>query len=283
MEPMTTTDRDREVAVQVVDGLLTTGSGEEGHRLEIMQKDESGRERGLGGWGRVALVREIAAALATAREEGRKAELPAARFTGLKVHHSPHIPRGTVVIGSAPSRLPRLRIRPQRWGSLLRNSPRTREIAERAAREWWGLTFDRGLSLHPEVSVAGLADAIEAAIIEAEQGSTLREMRAEAVRVLNEAIALDPEAVRRICNARAPCNEELSVHPTIQVGSGASVGRPEHDWLVGVLGIVNGICGVDDNGWGFVGIDFDEAGKPIKARLLGTEDRKPPSPPEEGP
>jgi hypothetical protein len=133
---------------------------------------------------------------------------------------------------------------------------------ERQSLEWW-----RDQRAHDE-----LADAIEAAIREQERVE--QEMRSEAVRVLNEAIALDPEAVRLLCNARVPCNEALADHPSIQVGRGPSVGQSDHDWVVGMLGIVNGICGVDDNGWGFVGVEFDECGKPIKARLLGPEDRK---------
>lgn len=52
---------------------------------------------------------------------------------------------------------------------------------------------------------------------------------------LNEAVKADPVAMAALCESRVPCNDVLADHPTIQVcGFDPSV--------VGVIGIVNGIC-----------------------------------------
>lgn len=42
----------------------------------------------------------LAQALAEAREQGRREALPKARFRGMKVMHSPHLPRGSVWFNS---------------------------------------------------------------------------------------------------------------------------------------------------------------------------------------
>lgn len=72
-----------------------------------------------------------------------------------------------------------------------------------------------------------------------------------AVKILNEALALDPEAIRGLCCRRVPCNEALSLHPTIQVG------RLGDEWEVGLLGILNGLFGINGNGWGHIAAVFD--------------------------
>lgn len=61
--------------------------------------------------------------------------------------------------------------------------------------------------------------------------------------VLNEALELDPLAVTNLVEARLPCNDALSEHPTIQCGP--SGGTTKH-WQVGLLGILNGLFGIFD-------------------------------------
>lgn len=63
--------------------------------------------------------------------------------------------------------------------------------------------------------------------------------------LMNEALKLDPEAVTALIGSRVPCNEALADHPTIQTG------MLECRRLVGMLGFLNGLCGV----WGPEGID----------------------------
>lgn len=63
---------------------------------------------------------------------------------------------------------------------------------------------------------------------------------------LNEIVKHDPNALYALIKQRVPCNDELLNHPTVQCG--------KHDgcWQVGVLGLINGIIGVNDDGWGFI-------------------------------
>jgi hypothetical protein len=73
----------------------------------------------------------------------------------------------------------------------------------------------------------------------------------QAVRILNEALVADPEAVNNLFQHRVPCNGELAAHKTIQVaGDGDTVGRGGTD--VSALGIINGIFGVDGSSWGAI-------------------------------
>jgi hypothetical protein len=66
------------------------------------------------------------------------------------------------------------------------------------------------------------------------------------VAFLNELTAIDPEAMLALVESRVPCNAALVGHPTVQVVSG-----PLPDtFTVGILGILNGLCGVHSNGWG---------------------------------
>jgi hypothetical protein len=63
-----------------------------------------------------------------------------------------------------------------------------------------------------------------------------------AVRVLNEALARDPEGITRLVNLRAECNENLADHPLIQVGVYGGVHR------IGVLGLLNAALGDSPSG-----------------------------------
>lgn len=80
----------------------------------------------------------------------------------------------------------------------------------------------------------------------------------DAVRVLNEALAADPEAVNRLFNHRVRVNGALTLHPTIQVVSlSVKDARPEDTGearvnTLGVLGLINGLFGVDVDGWGYI-------------------------------
>ena len=74
----------------------------------------------------------------------------------------------------------------------------------------------------------------------------------EVIDVLNGALALDREAVEVLVEQRVPCNEALADHPTIQVqgdDSGAAVG---------LLGVLNGLFGTDEEGWGPIAAVFDD-------------------------
>jgi len=65
----------------------------------------------------------------------------------------------------------------------------------------------------------------------------------EVITLLNELIALDKSAVAALLANRVPCNKALADHPTVQVGL-------QND--VGMLGVINGLFGVDDDGLGAI-------------------------------
>lgn len=81
------------------------------------------------------------------------------------------------------------------------------------------------------------------------------ELRNDAVRVLNEAFELDKGGLKALFRVKVATNDALSDHPTIQV-----LERPDNKgtYTLGVLGLLNGILGVDENSCGFVAGLFDD-------------------------
>lgn len=80
------------------------------------------------------------------------------------------------------------------------------------------------------------------------------------IEFLNELNRVDPDAVASLMRARVPCNEALATHPTVQVGRGAA--REPQCYEVGILGVLNGYCGVYGSGvragWGPITAIVDE-------------------------
>lgn len=64
----------------------------------------------------------------------------------------------------------------------------------------------------------------------------------QAVKILNEVLDTDPEAITQLINMRVECSESLSSHQTIQVGVYDGV------YKVGVLGLLNGALGDSPSG-----------------------------------
>ena len=66
----------------------------------------------------------------------------------------------------------------------------------------------------------------------------------DVITLLNEAVALDRPAMAALLANRVPCNVALADHPAIQV-------QAQHGgYHVGLLGIINGLFGTDDDGKG---------------------------------
>ncbi len=80
-----------------------------------------------------------------------------------------------------------------------------------------------------------------------------RTLALQAVNLLNEAMGLDPVAIEALIEQRVPCNQALGDHPTIQCLS-----EQPDECLLGMLGILNGICGVDEKGWGPIAAVYDD-------------------------
>jgi len=73
----------------------------------------------------------------------------------------------------------------------------------------------------------------------------------EVIRILNEMVVSDPEAVRALIETRVSCNESLADHPSVQVQA-----APDGSFQVGLLGVLNGLFGTDDEGWGPIAACF---------------------------
>lgn len=79
----------------------------------------------------------------------------------------------------------------------------------------------------------------------------------EAVRVLNRIHAEDATVMPALIAYRVPCNEALTDDETVQVGR-AVPNEPQCE--VGLLGILNGIFGINDNRYGYIAAIYDDEG-----------------------
>lgn len=73
-----------------------------------------------------------------------------------------------------------------------------------------------------------------------------------AIDILNQAIQSDPDAMNKLIGTRINCGVTLANHPTIQVMN------DDGKYSVGILGLLNGIFGTDNNGNGFIATVFDD-------------------------
>jgi len=98
---------------------------------------------------------------------------------------------------------------------------------------------------------------------------------AQAIAVLNEMVRDDPLAARDLVETRVPCNATLARHGSIQV---QGVKQPDGSLKtsVGLLGVLNGIFGADDKGWGPIAANFavvcdncDATDRDIGDRIVG--------------
>ncbi len=82
---------------------------------------------------------------------------------------------------------------------------------------------------------------------------------AHVLNVLNEALRADPKGMAALIEARVPCNKKLSRHPTIQVLQ-TDADDPNKGYIFGVLGLLNGLFGMDHGGMGCIAAKFDDDG-----------------------
>lgn len=90
----------------------------------------------------------------------------------------------------------------------------------------------------------------------------------DAIRVLNRALKADPAAVAALALSRTACNQALADDPTVQV-----LWERTGGYHVGLLGILNGLFGVDEGGWGAIGADVED-GEIRRFRVLTEDDRR---------
>lgn len=73
-----------------------------------------------------------------------------------------------------------------------------------------------------------------------------------AIEVLNRMLQTDHNATALLfLTARVPCHEGLADDPTIQVRA-YKVNKDDPAYSVGILGIINGLFGIDEGGWGLI-------------------------------
>lgn len=73
---------------------------------------------------------------------------------------------------------------------------------------------------------------------------------ADVLDVLNRMLETDPEATKQLfLFSRVPCNKELAEDPTIQVKS-FDAARGKTKYSVGINGVLNGLFGMDEGGFG---------------------------------
>ena len=84
---------------------------------------------------------------------------------------------------------------------------------------------------------------------------------------LNSLLAIDRQAITALFSMRMACNTDLADHETVQVGVEGNYAQ------VGMIGVLNGLFGKDQYGWGHISADYDN-GMIIKFRLLTIEDVK---------
>ena len=88
----------------------------------------------------------------------------------------------------------------------------------------------------------------------------------------NELIERDQEAMSHLVSNRVRCNRAMAHHPTVQVQqAGPSEGG--RLWEVGVLGVLNGLIGIDKEGWGCLSATIDPGGTLLRVEVL--EERLP--------
>ena len=104
---------------------------------------------------------------------------------------------------------------------------------------------------------------------------------------LNELLALDSRTTQALFDIRVSCSPKLDDHPTVQ-----TAGTKEEP-LLGILGILNGIIGVDKNSRGLICAEYNDDGvlvgfigrdlEPLKSGLANLQQRSFQVPPELSP
>jgi hypothetical protein len=96
------------------------------------------------------------------------------------------------------------------------------------------------------------------------------------LRVLNEAHEADPYALHNLASGRYVCNQTLADHPFIQVTAVSNADGNDEQYVVGLLGIINGIC--EPLTGRRIAAKFSEPDSGQKSQLLGFVEYKPTSP-----
>ncbi len=92
----------------------------------------------------------------------------------------------------------------------------------------------------------------------------------EIIDFLNGLVEIDRDAVRALFASRVPCNQKLADDPTVQVRAYGLEDKP-HDFEVGILGLLNGFVGIDDEGHGLIQMVVDDEDEELLEFRLAVE------------
>ncbi len=81
------------------------------------------------------------------------------------------------------------------------------------------------------------------------------EFTSKVIDYLNGLVELDQEAMQELIDHRVDCNKQLADHPTCRVKA-----EPDCDYGVGMLGVLNGLFGIDPDSWGPIAAVFEDDG-----------------------
>jgi len=79
----------------------------------------------------------------------------------------------------------------------------------------------------------------------------------EVCNLLNEMLEQDYDCIHSLITNYVKCNDTVANHPTVQVRKYPEDKHP----LLGMLGLLNGMFGIDDNGYGAIKYEIDDSGK----------------------
>ena len=77
--------------------------------------------------------------------------------------------------------------------------------------------------------------------------------RYEVIELLNELIEKDQVAIQTLFENRVVCNKVIAEHPTVQVSDLSGT-----EYLVGMIGVLNGLFGITKNGSGGIVALYEE-------------------------
>ena len=88
----------------------------------------------------------------------------------------------------------------------------------------------------------------------------------ETIAFFNDLLKVDPYAITKLIDKRVHCNKALADHPTVQVQVYA-----DEEFRVGVLGVLNGLFGISETGYGQISAIIDNDG--FIKEFIKTEDK----------
>lgn len=91
----------------------------------------------------------------------------------------------------------------------------------------------------------------------------------EVLDFLNSLMEVDPATMNSIFSARFQCNDAMLNHPTVQCGRlSETIGE------VGVIGILNGLFGIDKEGWGVFAMSMENDRPSVITAFKDTRETK---------